>query len=271
LPKVDQPKTADRVALKAKIGWGFGGLADNYIMNSVIQLTMPIYNIALGMDPVRLGIALMVPRIFDAITDPLMGNISDNTRSRWGRRRPYIALGAILSAVLLPLLWMPPVTTETFMFWYFMILGTLYFLMYTVFVVPYTALGYELSSDYDERTRVLAFRMYIGLIGSFTIPWLYKLCLLPVFAGDVVLGARWVSAIMGLVIIITGILPVVFCREPKEAQKQEKIKLLDALVSTFQNKPFLVLLISYIIIICGLFTSAALGLYINIYYVCDGQ
>lgn len=267
----DQSKASGHVPLKSKIGWGLGGLADNYIMNSVLQLTMPIYNIALGMDPVRLGIALMVPRFFDAITDPLMGNISDNTRSRWGRRRPYIALGAILTAVLLPLLWMPPRTTETFMFWYFMIVGTLYFLMYTVFIVPYTALGYELTNDYDERTRVLAYRMYVGLLGSLTVPWLYKLCLSPIFDGDVVLGARWVSVAMGLVIIVTGIIPVIYCREPKDVQKQKKIKLLDALFATFQNKPFLVLLISYIIIICGLFTSATLGLYINIYYVCDGD
>ena len=108
LPAVQATKSEAKVSLPRKIGWGFGGLADNYIMNTVGTLASPVYNIGLGMDPVKLGIALFIPRFIDAVADPVMGNISDNTRSRWGRRRPYIVLGAVLSAILLPFLWMPP-------------------------------------------------------------------------------------------------------------------------------------------------------------------
>jgi len=268
---VHQTPPKDRVPLRTRIGWGMGGLADNFIMNTLSVLVMPIYNIGMGMDPVKLGVALSIPRFIDAISDPLMGNITDNTRTRWGRRRPYIVLGAILSAVLLPLLWMPPVRTESWMFWYFLVLGSIYFLAYTVFVVPYTALGYELTTDYDERTRVLAWRMYIGLVGSLSIPWLYKLCLLPVFGGDAVLGARWVSVGLAVVIVVTGVWPALACREPQEVQQQEKVSFWKAMVYTLRNRPFLILLVSYIIVICGLFTSSALGLYINIYYVCGGD
>ena len=74
---------------KNALAEGMGGLADNFIMNTLGTLAAPIYNIGLGMDPVKLGIALFIPRFIDAIADPVMGNISDNTRSRWGRRRPY--------------------------------------------------------------------------------------------------------------------------------------------------------------------------------------
>jgi GPH family glycoside/pentoside/hexuronide:cation symporter len=259
-----------KVPLAKKISWGFGGLADNYIMNSLTVLSMPIYNIAFGMDPVKLGFALFIPRFLDAITDPVMGNISDNTRSRWGRRKPYIVAGSILSALLLPFLWTPPVKTETGMFWYFMILAVIYLTFYTIYVVPYTALGYELTNDYDERTKTLAWRMYIGLIGSLSVPWLYKLCLLSVFNGDAGLGAFWVSVIVAAVIILTGLLPVLFCKEEK-ILKSEKINFFKSIGYTFKNKPFTILIITYIIIICGLFSSGVLGLYINIYYICNGD
>jgi glycoside/pentoside/hexuronide:cation symporter, GPH family len=259
------------VPLRTRIGWGMGGLADNYIMNTWAVLAMPVYNIALGMDPVMVGIALAVPRFFDAITDPWIGNVSDNTRSRWGRRRPYIFAGALLSALLLPLLWSPPFSGHTEMFWYFMCVSLIYALAYTAFVIPYTALGYEITPDYDQRTRVLAWRMYIGLIGSFTIPWLYKLCLLPIFDGDAVLGARWVSVGLALVIAVTGIMPALVCREAVATQAQEKIGFLNAILQTCRNRAFLLLLVAYVIIIGGLFTSGALGLYVNIYYVCGGD
>lgn len=277
LTALSEPNTApeaspgDAVPLRRRIGWGVGGLADNFIMNALGVLVMPIYNIALGMDPVKLGIALFIPRFVDAITDPLMGNISDNTRTRWGRRRPYIVLGAVLSAALLPLLWMPPWRTDGGMFWYFLVVATVYALTYTIFVVPYTALGYELTSDYDERTRVLAWRMYIGLIGSLTVPWLYKLCLLPIFGGDAVLGARWVSVLLAAIIIVTGVLPALTCRESEETQRQEQVGFLDAVRYTLANRPFLILLGAYVVVICGLFTSGTLGLYVNIYYVCRGD
>jgi GPH family glycoside/pentoside/hexuronide:cation symporter len=246
----------ERVPLTRRIAWGIGGLADNFMMNTMILLAMPIYNIALGMSPALLGMALFIPRFIDAIADPLMGNISDNTRSRWGRRRPYILIGAVLSAVLLPLLWMPPSHSEKVMFWYFLIMGIIYSIAYTVFVIPYTALGYELSNDYDERTRVLAWRMYIGLVAGLSLPWLYKLCLLPVFGGDSVRGAQVVSLGIALVIIVSGTLPALLLREKPTALEQKKIR---------------ILIITYIIIICGIFTSSALALYVNIYIVCNGD
>ena len=75
------------IPLINKIGYAFGAMSDNLIMNAFGGLVMPVYNIALFVDPALLGWAIAVPRIFDAISDPIMGNISDNTRSRWGRRR----------------------------------------------------------------------------------------------------------------------------------------------------------------------------------------
>ena len=78
-----------------------GGAADNLILNGVNTLVLPIYNIGFGLDAILVGGAQSIPRFIDAFTDPVIGHISDNTRSRWGRRTPYIFIGAILAAISL--------------------------------------------------------------------------------------------------------------------------------------------------------------------------
>jgi len=259
-----------RVPLHKRIAYGFGALADNFIMNGFGTLVTPIYNIGLKLDPVLLGLAVAIPRVFDAITDPIMGNLSDNTRSRWGRRRPYIVAGAVLSAILLPLIWMPPVISQNGMFLYLAMMGTIYFTTYTVFTIPYAALGFELTGDYDERTRLLAWPNYIGLLGSISMPWLYSIALLSFFGSEVV-GARWVSVILAVLIIICALIPAVLLREPARAQMQEKIKLWDAIKATLTNRPYFIVLSVNVIVLLGLATMFALGLYINIYHVFDGD
>jgi len=239
-------------------------------MNAFGGLVTPIYNIALRMDPVLLGIALAIPRVFDAILDPIMGNFSDNTRSKWGRRRPYLIAGTFLTAMLLPLLWMPPSHSQTGLFTYLTLMSLIYSLSYTVFSIPYAALGFELTKDYDERTRLLAWPNYIGLLGSLSMPWLYSLALNPSFGGEVN-GARWLSVLLAVIIIIAGLIPALVCKEPKNAQKQEQVKLLQAIKWTIRNRPYLIVLTTNVIVLAGLATTMTLGLYLNIYYVYGGD
>ncbi len=262
-----------KVPWKTRLGWGAGGLADNYIMNSITPhiLINPIYNLVFGLNPVLIGIALSIPRFLDALTDPLMGHFSDNTRTRWGRRRPYIVIGAVISAVLLPFLWMPPVQTERFMFIYLTVIATLLSLAYTVYVVPYTAMGFELTPDYDEKTRVLAWRMYIGLTGSLTLPWAYRAAQSDIFGGDAARGAVYISIVAAILIIITGVLPAVTGKEKVFAKSQSKIGFFKAIYESFTNRSFTILVIAYLVIIGGVFSSSNLPLYINIYYVYDGN
>jgi GPH family glycoside/pentoside/hexuronide:cation symporter len=111
------------------------------MMNTLFALALPIYQVALKVDPVTLGLLMAIPRFVDLFFDPVMGNISDNTRTRWGRRRPYILAGAIGAAILLPLLWMPPFHTQAGIVAYFLVVCVLYTFCYTIFEIPYTALG----------------------------------------------------------------------------------------------------------------------------------
>lgn len=259
-----------RVPLLKRIAYGFGALSDNFIMNGFGAMVTPIYNIGLKLDPLLVGWAVAIPRLIDAFIDPLMGNISDNTRSRWGRRRPYLVAGATLCALLLPLIWMPPFHSQNGMFLYLTLMGLAYFTCYTVYTIPFCALGFELTSDYNERTRLLAWPNYIGLLGSLAMPWLYPLALAAIFPNEVV-GARWVSVLLGVLIIVTALIPFFSLREPKRALEQPKEKLFAAIGVAIRNGPFLIVMTSNLIVLLGLATMVSLGLYINIYYVYHGD
>lgn len=249
--------------------YGTAGLADTFLSFGITTLIMPIYNIGFGVNAVLLGWALAVPRILDAVTDPLMGNISDNTRSRFGRRRQYVFAGAVLCALLFPFIWMPPAASHKVVLAYFVGIMCLHSIFYTVFNVPYTALGYEVTPDYDERTRLFAWRFYFATAAGVAVQWLYKFCRM---AGDTeVDGVKIVSWIISVFVLGFGILPAIFTREKEVVEKQEKVNLFKALRCTVQNRAFITLMVSYIIIITTMFSCGALMLYINIYYIFGGD
>ncbi len=261
----------DRVPLSSKLAWGLGGLADNFMMNAVVAMIMPIYNIGFGVSAIWLGVATAIPRFLDALTDPVMGGISDNTRSRWGRRRPYILVGTILCAALFPLLWMPPFATEAGRLGWFFAVYFVFTLAYTIFVVPYTALGIELTTDYDERTRVMAWRMILGLMGSLTVPWIYRLTRIDLFGGNEVDGIRPVSLLIALAILLFGLPPALFVRERKFVPSGAHFDFREGVRLILRNRPFLLLLFAYVVILCGLFIGGSFGLYVNIHHVFGGD
>ncbi len=264
----DMQNSLKKVSLSKKVAWGAGGLADNYMLGVPNQLAMPIYNIGYGVSAVLIGFALAAPRLLDVFFDILVGNWSDNTRSKWGRRKPWMVAGVSICVFLLPLLWIPPFSSEQGRFIYFLILSSLYFLGYSLFVVPYTAMGYELTTDYEENTKILAWRMYIGLIGSFTVPWVYKLCFLPIFGKNDLEGVKWVAVIVSGIIISVGLLPVIFCKENEKTFHQDKIPLKKALIQAFKNKAFRMISVGYILILWGLVSSMTISIYVYIHVVC---
>ena len=270
-PRPERP--AGSVPLSVRIGWGLGGISDNFMANTLFVLGMIIYITDFHMAAGIAGLALSIPRFADAITDPIIGNFSDNFRSRFGRRRPLMFVGVIGAAVILPLFWFPPMLHtvgnpwySNVPFWWMAVLGSVFFTFYTLFMVPYTALGFELTDDYDERTRVLAWRMYLGLAASMTVPSLYWFCRLDRW-GDEVTGARWVSVGISAVILATGLPPVFMTRERKRVEAQSTIKIVPAVLYTLKNKAFLILFVAYLAVIMGLFTAGILGQFALIYYV----
>jgi GPH family glycoside/pentoside/hexuronide:cation symporter len=261
----------ERVSVWRKAAYGLGGLSDFLLPNTVNALAIPIYSIALAMDPLFLAVSLAVPRVVGAILDPVVGAISDNARTRWGRRRPFILAGAAIGALLLPLIWMPPADTQMGRFIYLMLTLSLYAAATSVFSIPYGALGIQLTTNYDERTRVMAWRSYVQTAGTFGSAWFYWFCLLPVFDNEVI-GARWLGVIVGLVILTGAVATVLACREKVDPiARQPKIALGAALKFTLRNRPFLLLQSVSVILMLGLGCETVIGSYVHIYYTCQGS
>jgi GPH family glycoside/pentoside/hexuronide:cation symporter len=152
----------DKVPLVQKAAYGSGTLTLN-LLPAALGVFSAFLIIEFGMDPLLAGLLGALPRFLDAITDPIMGFITDNTRSRWGRRRPYVFIGAILSGIIFALLWqLDSGNSQTYNFVYFLLLSFLFTLGNTMYATPLVGLGYELTSDYNERTHLMAFSQFAG-------------------------------------------------------------------------------------------------------------
>lgn len=239
--------------------------------NIIATLAMPIYNVGFGVSAILVGYAIAIPRIWDAFTDPVIANISDNTHTRFGRRRPFIFLGTVFAAIFSILIWMPPEgMSETGLFFYFLIFSIIYFTAYTVFTIPYHAMGAELTSDYDERTRLMSYKTFFLQLGAtLFIPWAYKLCF--VFGDNEVEGVRIVGILFSVLMILFVILPVFFCKERFAEANRDKIRILPAIKYTLKTKPFFIVCLGTFITVMGVYLVNPLAFFINLAYIEPGD
>ena len=274
----------DRIPFHLKVVYGLGAFVNNTLADAIGRM-MIVLNLGLGMNPALVGLLGALPRLTDAITDPLMGYISDNTRSKWGRRRPYMFVGAISVAIVFTLLWqLPAGKSENWYFVYFLAGSLIFFLAYTVYATPWVALGYELTPDYHERTRLMGVQNFFGNIAYMISPYFLAIMYLPVF-GDVVTGAGYLAMVIAVVVICLGILPAIFLRERfKEIAAAESggevagsavwqvIKnFFIGFGKTLSFKPFLKLCVATFLVFNGFILIAAFQSYVIIYYVFEGD
>ncbi|WP_300529050.1 MFS transporter [Maricaulis sp.] len=281
----------DRVSFAHRLAYGSGAFANNLLAGVFGGLAI-VLNLGLGMDPVLAGIATgLLPRMFDAFTDPVMGYVSDNTQTRWGRRRPYIFVGAILVAIALALVWqMPDGQSDSFYFWWFLVGSLAFYLAYTVFATPWVALGYELTPDYDERSRLMGTQNFIGQLAYFIPPWLLAIMTYEPLFENMVDGAAAVALVTAVLVLCLGLVPAIFLRErlagiaAKEsaARHTDKLSGIRALfrtvgdffksfVAALSFVPFLKLCLATFLIFNGFIMIAAFQTYVIIYYVMGGD
>jgi len=267
------PAPGEKLRPRALSAYGLGIIAYQYPHTGLGLLVMPLFNVELGLAPATVGAILMICRIWDAITNPLMGVISDNTRTQWGRRRPYLVIGAILCALTYPLVWFAPRHASHFALGSHLLVSTLLlFTFFAIYSVPYMALGLELSPDYHERTRVQVWRTYFGLVPILTAGWFYWFCQRPIF-GDTLTGARWLGVLVGAAILLTGVAPGLLVRERyyRLSAKREREPWLQQLRATFTNRPFIIIMGIIASLTIGWQTTDALGFYVLTYHVFGGD
>ena len=280
----------DRIPFGQKLVYGFGAFVNN-LLAAASGGMMIVLNLGFGMNPALVGLLGALPRLTDAITDPVMGYVSDNTRTRWGRRRPYIFVGAIAAGVIFALLWqLPAGKSESFYFWWFLIGSFAFYLAYTVFATPWVALGYELTPDYHERTRLMGVQNFIGQTAYIVAPWFLLFMQDERFFDDMADGAAGLAVIIAVVVIGVGILPAIFLREPmlaiaaaeSESADRRPSGLARALAEnvaeffrgfmiTLRFTPFLKLCAATFLVFNGFMLVSSFQFYVIIYYVFGGD
>ena len=223
------------------------------------------YTDVMGMDIALLGVLLFSVRLFDAVTDPLIGSWSDKTQSRFGRRRPFIAIGSVLVAGAMIMLFMPPAMSPGNTAVWFGISVYALFLFWTAVVVPYESLGPEITFDYNERTSLFGLRDGLLIAGTLAaasspalIRWAFGLPKTP--AGEAAVFA-WMGLLYAPLLIATCWLCVIRIQETRTSQNRKLPNLWDGVQGTLKNRPFLILLSSYTISAIGSSLPATLILY----------
>jgi len=274
----------DKVPVGQKAAFGAGHFILNILPGTLGVFIQFFLLTAWGVDPLWAGLLGGLPRIFDAITDPIMGFISDNTTSRWGRRRPYIFLGALISGVLFFLMWqLDDNASQTYIIWHVMILQILFLVGNTMFATPLVGLGYEMTSDYNERTRLMSFANSMGQIAWMIVPWLYVIIPDSETFNTQTEGVRTMALIVGVMTVVFGILPSLFCKgiDSSHMENRKKINmktlvsnmkdLFAGIVQVSKNKPFMKLCGATFLVFNGFQLVAAFGVFIIVFYIYSGS
>ncbi|WP_439533658.1 MFS transporter [Polymorphobacter sp.] len=250
--------SASPLTMRACVGWGLGSVGMMTLLNLTNTLILKYVVDFLGFSAAVAGGLIAATRIFDALIDPAMGMLSDNTRSRWGRRRPYLLAGGLLCALMPVLLFVLPTMVGAADRWPMVVAALLFFgVAHTVFNVPYMAMPVEMTDDPHERSFLFSFRIYGtaigGLIGGAAAPWLVSR-----FGGDIAAFASMAWFMSGVILVCclaaflltyeTGRFAVVHAgRRPG----------LSALATLTKNRPFLLLLLAKVLIVAGTGVGAA--------------
>jgi glycoside/pentoside/hexuronide:cation symporter, GPH family len=273
----------DRVPLGQKAAFGTGNLVVNLLPGALGVFQFFLLT-AFGIDPFLAGLLGGLPRLLDALTDPIMGYITDNTKSRFGRRRPYIFIGAILSGIMFALLWqLNPDNSQMYNFWYFLILSFIFIIANTIFATPYIGLGYEMTADYNERTRLMAFAQIFGQVAWMIVPWFWVLIANPDLFETQAVGVRKLSIFVGGICMILGIIPALFCKEVNQENLTNRDdltlenisknfkSLLKNMGLIFKNIPFVRLCGATFLVFNGFQLVASFSYFIILFYMFNGN
>jgi GPH family glycoside/pentoside/hexuronide:cation symporter len=278
-------KTApeDVVPFGQKIAFGSGHLA-NQLFPAALGVFMVVLIMSLHMNPILAGLLGAIPRFMDALLDPIMGFISDNTKSKWGRRKPYILVGAVIAGLAFMIMWqLNPENSQMYNFFYFLIVSLFFYIGYTIFAAPLIGLGYEMTPDYNERTRLMAVSQFMGQIAWMIAPWFWVIIYDQTIYHTAPEGARNLAVWVGALCMVLGIMPALFNKEKVDLDKDKLVdlsvkdlaanakKFFRGIALTLKNKPFVKLCATTFLIFNGFQTIAQFAFFIIVYYLFKGD
>lgn len=272
----------NKVAMGQKIAFGLGMLA-NQMFPAVMGIFMVVLVQDLGFPGWMWGVIFFLPRVFDSISDPIMGFISDNTKSKWGRRRQYVFIGAIIMGISFSFLWqLYKVDTIDYSFAYFLVWSFIFYLGLTIFSVPYVAMGYEMSDDFHERTSIMAIAQWIGQWAWVIAPWFWVIMYDPSWFPSAEVATRTLAVWVGIIFMLCAMVPAIFIKSKSTLDEDyapmnmstiggSLLKIFYGFVEAFKIKPFRKLCISTFLIFNAFNTVATFTFFIIVYHLFSGD
>lgn len=256
------------IKVREKIGYGLGDTAANLVFQMVINFMMFFYTDVYGLSAAAVGSLMLVVRLFDGVTDPIMGGIADRTKTRWGTYRPYLILTAIPYAILAVLTFTTPDFGESGKLIYAYATYALLMTAYTAVNVPYSALGGVLTSNSSERTSIQSYRFALAMSGGALVSAL-TMPLVDYFAGpdgDRQFGFQMAMTIFATLAFICFVVCFFSTKErvqPKRAKHQTILKDMSSLT---KNKPFILLAAgSFVMLVMTAMRGAATPYFVSYY------
>ncbi len=275
--------TRRRVPFGQKVAFGLGMLA-NQMFPAALGIFMVVLVQDMGFPTWMWGILFFLPRAYDAILDPIMGFISDNTRSKWGRRRQYVFIGAIMLGIGFVAMWqIHRADGVAYNFAYFLFWSLVFFTGLTVFSIPYVAMGYEMSDDFHERTSIMAVAQWIGQWAWVIAPWFWVVMYDKSWFENADTATRTLSVWVGVACMLLAMVPAVFL--PSRSTKDDTHlvpltfanvgrgfkELLEGFKEAFGCVPFRKLCFSTFLIFNAFNTVAAFSFFIVVYHLFAGN
>jgi GPH family glycoside/pentoside/hexuronide:cation symporter len=275
--------TTHKVHFGQKVAFGLGMLA-NQMFPAALGIFMVVLVQNLGFPTWMWGVLFFLPRVFDSITDPIMGFISDNTKSVWGRRRQYVLIGAVMMGVSFSLMWqLYEVDSLSYNFTYFLLWSLVFYLGLTIFSVPYVAMGYEMSDNFHERTDIMAVAQWIGQWAWVIAPWFWVIMYDPSWFENGAVATRTIAIWVGVICAILAMVPALFIKSKSTLDDDSLTPLTmktiggsikqikDNFKEAFKIEDFKKLCFSTFLIFNAFNTVAGFSFFIVVYYLFNGD
>jgi GPH family glycoside/pentoside/hexuronide:cation symporter len=233
-----------KISRKTKLGFGAGEFSSSIFFTITSFWLMNFLTDEVRLSAALAGSALLVGKIWDAVIDPFIGYISDHTRTRWGRRRPYILFFAIPFGIAFVLMFRNPgITAQMGKFWWALLTYVFFCTVYSFTNIPYNSMLPEISKDYNERTNISGYKQAFAVIGTI----LGAGAALPIMAlfASRTTGYIGMSAIFGFLAALSLLVTFISVREPKAVEQPKGESIANSLKDVFTNKPYVLLLTAW--------------------------
>jgi len=231
---------AERLPVRTKIAYAIGDFGNSVGPGTIIPFWYSIFLTDIARLDLRLvSLFWLIVTLWDAVNDPLFGFLSDRTRTRWGRRRPYLLFGAIPFGLLFALLWViPPTPNPPLRFAYYTLVYILYEAAFTAVSCPYSALTPELTLDHDERTSLVTYRMAVSIGAGLLTPLVIGLLIFPRFPARDPRAYQTIGLLFGALFVPPLLITFAGTRERPEFQRSDPLPLWTSLRYVLRNTAF---------------------------------